>query len=1072
MGALDETAVGREAGGLTGSDETFGFTTRPRPAVGDLDVPLPTGIDLGGVTILQLLGSGGMGQVYEARQHAPPRRVAIKLVRMETAACVRRHLDDEATLLARLEHPHIARVYTVGRRNVAGHEHPWIMMELVEGGRSITEWVKDERPGLATRVALVHDAATALAAAHAKGVLHLDVKPSNLLVDRQGVLKLIDFGIGRRFDYRHHDFGQAGGRIVGTPGVMSPEQLAGRDDLIDARSDIYSLGLVLFELVVGRKPAGQPETPAAAEAMLTGVGELPPLVDELDEGKLAARAAGSSPYAAADLAAILDRCLAVDPAKRFATAWELAEELGRWQSGRLLRCRRPGRVERISRWACRHPAVTILSTAMLIMAVAAVTVVAAFVVANNRERQRAERAADAARVSLAGALLRQAVAAGRQHEPATVSRLLAERQATLAAVAVPPKTASLPANDGLAVHCLRAGLDEAVAAWNNPEGELTTVAVAAGGRLAIGGDAAGGAVLFSLRGSGLAPLGRVSLPGGRIWAAAVSPSGGLAAVAGATGTIMLIDPEQPGLPEQFEASAEIIYGLAFLPTGDRLFSGGRDGVVRLWDTRERKRIRSYGPVGNSVYGVAASPDGTIVAAAVRDGSVRLWDVATAEPVGQLLGHQGRVFSVAFAADGRLMASASEDQTVRLWDLATLRERRRLDHPVRVNAVRFVGNDRLVTAGGDRLLRCWQTTGQLPPRELSGHAGGIWAVAVAEGGEVMLTASADGTLRRWSGRGDPQPRLQLNESVKCLASTADGHRLAVGTVEGTLSIWEPATGSRLAWTDPGAGPINGLCWLPASGHLLVVADDGFVGRYRLLADGRTAAGGCQLELVGRFEGHRRRVFAAAVAADGTAIATAGEDKTVRLWTAAGEPAGLFKHPDRVFSVAFAPVGDRLLATGCEDGLVRIVTPKGREWLSGGGHRGQVNSVCWNPEPARGWDVASAGADGQVKLWRVSEPDQAGKTGLHLVTTLTGATGKIWQIVACRYEPLVVGATDSGKVIVWDAREPVPLQVLAGHREAAWAVALGPAEQELFSGGWDQTVRLWGVTAHDCARRLAD
>ncbi|NDH94487.1 MAG: WD40 repeat domain-containing protein, partial [Planctomycetia bacterium] len=282
-----------------------------------------------------------------------------------------------------------------------------------------------------------------------------------------------------------------------------------------------------------------------------------------------------------------------------------------------------------------------------------------------------------------------------------------DRQAALAAVTVPPNPGSLPANDGLAVHCLRAGLDEAVAAWNNPEGGLTAVAVAAGGRLAVAGDAAGDAVMFSLRGHGLAPLGRVSLPGGRIWAAAVSQSGRLAAVAGSAGTIMLIAPERPDVPEQLDASTQRIYGLAFLPTGERLFSGGRDGVVRLWDTRERKLIRSYGPVGNSVYGVAVSPDGTTLAAAVRDGSVWLWDVDTAEPVGQLLGHQGRVFSVAFAPDGRLVASASEDQTVRLWDLASLDERRRLDHPVRVNAVRFVGNDRLVTAGGDRLLRSWQ-----------------------------------------------------------------------------------------------------------------------------------------------------------------------------------------------------------------------------------------------------------------------------------------------------------------------------------------------------------------------------
>ena len=190
-----KTVVALDRERLTGTDETFGFTAVGGTGAGSSGGGLSAGTDLGGVTLLRLLGSGGMGQVYEARQHAPPRKVAVKVVRREAADFSRRRLEDEAALLGQLDHPHIARVYTVGRQTVAGDDCPWLMMELIEGGLSVTAWARSGGLGVASRVALMQDAAMALAAAHAKGVLHLDVKPSNILIDQQGSLKLIDFGI-------------------------------------------------------------------------------------------------------------------------------------------------------------------------------------------------------------------------------------------------------------------------------------------------------------------------------------------------------------------------------------------------------------------------------------------------------------------------------------------------------------------------------------------------------------------------------------------------------------------------------------------------------------------------------------------------------------------------------------------------------------------------------------------------------------------------------------------------------------------------------------------------------------
>lgn len=1022
---------------LTGADETFGFATaRPAGAGGSAGL-LAAGTDLGGVTIIRLLGSGGMGQVYEAQQHAPPRRVAVKVVATPAGSQLHPRLEDEAALLGQLNHPQIARVYTVGRWNAAGRERPWIMMELVDGGLPITDWVCEHDLPLAGRVALVQDAANGLAAAHARGVIHLDLKPSNILVDRHGVLKLIDFGIGRRLAASLPEVPSPAGPIIGTPAAMSPEQLAGRDDLIDARSDIYSLGLVFSELV-----DGQPSP------------------------------VGASRFAAADLTAILDRCLAVDPADRFATAHEFAAELTRWQTGQTLCCRSPGWSERLVRWAGRHPAVAGLTSIVVATMLVAVVTIAGFALENARQRSRAVQAADSARISLASALLRQAVAAGEQHDAETVTRMLDERAATLAAVGSPPPPGLLPANDGLAISCLRAGLDEAVAAWSNPEGPVTAVAVAAAGNRAVAGDAAGRLTVFSLVEEGLAVQTELNTGVGRIWSAVISPAGDQAAVAGDSGTIELIDLDRAAVVGSLGETSGRVYGLAFLPIGNRLVAAGRDGIVRLWDLKRQTVVRRLASVGTSVYGVAVSPDGETLAAAVRDGTAWLWNIATGKPTGQLAGHKGRVFSVAFSPDGSLLATASEDQTVRLWEADSLRERRRFDHPARVNAVRFCGPDRLLTAAGDRLLRCWQVAGQRPPRELAGHTAGLWAVA--ETGGVILTGSDDGTLRQWKGAGDPQPRLATAAAVKSLAVSPDGRHLAAGTVAGGLVVWDAATGRQLAAAQPASGAINCLCWLPDSESFLV-ASEGRVSRYRIMPGG--AGSVCELVPESPLRGHRRRVFAVAATADGRRFATAGEDKTVRLWSPAGEQIAEHDHPGRVFTVAFAV--DGRLASGCEDGLLRIFAADGRDQFQAQGHQGQVNSLCWNRQPERGWDIATAGSDGLVQLWRLPPvrtrpdgPPPRPPATAEPVMSLRGATGKIWQIAACQREPLLAAATDAGEIILWNTTEPSPLEVLTGHGDAAWAVALGPGERWLASGGWDRTVRFWGRTARDWAGRLAE
>ncbi|NDC55074.1 MAG: serine/threonine protein kinase, partial [Planctomycetia bacterium] len=244
---------GPGGGPLSGSSESFGLGF-------EAPLELAPGTDLGGVTIVRLLGEGGMGRVYEARQAAPDRLVAVKVLRdvLATPAQVAR-FRHEAEVLGRLRHPDIAQIHLAGAHRAGEAAVPFLVMELVAEAQPITLHVRRRGLDVRERVGLFARVCDAVAHAHRAGVIHRDLKPPNILVDDRGEPKVIDFGVARSTTA---DGGGAGprtlaGQLVGTLLYMSPEQRAGRVDETDARSDVYALGVVLHELL-GDRPPGDP----------------------------------------------------------------------------------------------------------------------------------------------------------------------------------------------------------------------------------------------------------------------------------------------------------------------------------------------------------------------------------------------------------------------------------------------------------------------------------------------------------------------------------------------------------------------------------------------------------------------------------------------------------------------------------------------------------------------------------------------------------------------------------------------------------------------------------------------
>jgi serine/threonine protein kinase len=224
----------------------------PGPAAED-GLVLPATI--GNYTLERVLGSGGMGVVYQARQASPNRAVAVKLIRPEMLSpAVRRRFEHEAEVLGLLDHPGIARVFEAGAAPLNGQPRAFMAMELIEG-EPLTAYADRRTLSNAERVALLAQVCDAVQFAHRRGVIHRDLKPANILVPADGRARVVDFGVARLLARDQASTLTTGaGQIVGTLAYMSPEQAGGDAPAIDSRSDIYSLGAVLFELLCGRPP--------------------------------------------------------------------------------------------------------------------------------------------------------------------------------------------------------------------------------------------------------------------------------------------------------------------------------------------------------------------------------------------------------------------------------------------------------------------------------------------------------------------------------------------------------------------------------------------------------------------------------------------------------------------------------------------------------------------------------------------------------------------------------------------------------------------------------------------------
>jgi len=947
---------------LAAADTPDSLLDCPGGSESTLDQPVGArpGDVIGRYKLLEEIGEGGFGVVFLAEQSAPVRRkVALKVLKagMDTRHVVAR-FEAERQALALMDHPNIAKVFDGG---VTPAGRPYFVMELVKGV-PITDFCDKNHLSPRQRLELFLSVCQAVQHAHQKGIIHRDLKPSNILVvmhDVTPVVKVIDFGVAKALgqELTEKTLFTGFAQMVGTPLYMSPEQ-AGQSGLdVDTRSDIYSLGVLLYELLTGTTPFIKERFKQA------GYDEIRRIIREEEPPKPSTRLSQSTESLAevsaqrqtepaklsklvrGELDWIVMKALEKDRNRRYETAAGLAADVRRYLADEPVQACPPSAGYRLRKFVRRNRG-PVLAVSLLILALVGGVVGTTWGMVRATD---AEAGLAANNVTITAEQKHTKDALGReQRAKDDLIQMLYYQRVGAAAYARDRS------RNGLAEELLEQCRELRGWEWHYvkrlpfspilklPHDDVVSgVAWSADGRLLASGSLNGSVKVWDARTGDL----RFPLPALK-WGArhvAFSPDSRLLATGGEDDWVKLWDISRPDRPpdrwlRRFSTGPRGLLALAFSPDGRHLAAADRDRKVRCWDVEGDSEVRLPDDL-MVIRGLAFTPNGKQIVTANTDGVVKVWDLAARRTVATVPANPLAVgYRAAFSRDGRLVAIGCEDGNIKIVKTDEPPEAvRTLEaHTNEIADLAFSANgERLASSGNDLIVKVWD---------------------VRTGQEVF---SLDKIERRVNG----------------LAFSPDGHRLAMGSADGTVRILDgtpldgPVTahdaGQALPPLEGHGHVVVGLAYSPDSRWVVSASQDG-TAKVWDAHSGR--------EVV-TFRGHRLGLTRVAWSHDGRWVASASWDGTVRVWDpATGEEAlpPLDAKAGPVYGLAFAPARHgRALATAHHDGTVRVWdAASGRQICIAPAHTVPVLGVTFSPDGKR--VLSTGGGDNKVWDWQADPP----------------------------------------------------------------------------------------------------
>ncbi|MBL8182370.1 MAG: protein kinase [Blastocatellia bacterium] len=972
-----------------------------------------TGTRLMSYQLLKLIGTGGMGSVYLANRIDDfDKQVAIKVIAIDGSSVVDiENFRRERQILARLEHPNIARILDGG---TSADGVPFIVMEYVDGV-PLNVYCKDKTLG--EKLRLFREVCKAVSYAHSNLIVHSDLKPKNILVANDGTVKLLDFGIAKLMQSDSDDevkIATISDRAL-TPDYAAPEQFA--NDTITVATDVYSLGVILYEILSSQRP-------------YSVAGRSPEDVRDL-LGSLSIK----PPSSIRDIDSIVQKAIAHEPRARYRTLQEFDADIANYLENRPVTARPNSllyRAEKAIRRNKLESAIAVVIFALLV----------GWLGTTIWQRNYAQGLADENRRAAYSA---EMILAGNEYERTNLNRVNELVQKYL------PSAGETDLR-GFEWYFLRSLLNptskittfvHSDEVWNaefSPDGRLlTTVSndnvirtwdfasrsivsqtepfqgawksayFPDSKKMAVAASSAANALVKVYDAETSREILTLTGHSKRVRAVDVSSDGKLIASGSQDGTVRIWDAATGQELRKFEISTltrgREILDLQFDPTGETLYVAGFELVATIdlknWHLTEMN-IKAFDELKVTLFSwaIALSPDAKLLAIGNWTGEVVVVDAKTLAIRKVIRGHRANVKSLAFSPDGRQLATASWDRTVRFFELQNYELVNELKgHFAGVHSLVYSANgDMLATAGGDFNVSLWNaaevgrsnsvylhsslsvignggttafswsgTSGEVSRTELtdgnrrwaSASTSGILSAALSTNGEVAAVGDKFGTIILYDGKtGVETRRLMVKpRSIYAMQISADGTFAIVGYDDGFVQRVDLTTGMAIYEVAAHEGVFRGLSISGDGNRFATGGNDDLVNVFDA-ADGR---------LIYSFKDNQKPLYAVTFSANAEYLAAVGADDIARVWRLKdGELVKEFTGMSAgIFAVAFSNDGDRL-ATGSDVGIIRLWDIKaGRQVLAFTASEKQIANLAFS---ADGNDLASVDSSGKAAVWR--------------------------------------------------------------------------------------------------------